>query len=53
MIRVRKLRIYPNKNQINLISETLGCCNWIKNKYLEVNIRRYENNKSQIVEQQY
>ena len=46
MIRVRKLQIYPNKKQINHINEILGCCNWIKNKYLEVNIRRYENGKS-------
>ena len=46
MKRVHKLRIYPNKTQIKLINDTLGCCNWIKNKYLEINIRRYEKDKS-------
>ena len=43
MIKVRKIEIYPNQTQINKINGTLGCCNWIKNKYLEMNIERYKN----------
>lgn len=46
MRKVVKLKIYPNSTQKDLINNTLGCCNWIKNKYLEINIRRYEEDKS-------
>ena len=46
MIKCCKIRIYPNKIQINIINSTLGCCNWIKNKYLELNIKRYDEDKS-------
>ena len=28
-----KIKIYPNSTQKDLINNTLGCCNWIKNKY--------------------
>lgn len=46
MKKVIKIKIYPNSTQKDLINNTLGCCNWIKNKYLEINIKRYEENKS-------
>lgn len=46
MIKSCKIRIYPNKSQIKIIDNTLGCCNWIKNKYLEINIKRYKEDES-------
>ena len=35
MNKVYKLRIYPNKSQIKLINETLGCCRYISNLYID------------------
>ena len=46
MIKSIKLRIYPNKTQIKIINNTLAACNFIKNKYLEYNIKNYKKNKS-------
>ena len=41
MIKTVKLRIYPNKSQIRIINDTLGCCRYIYNKYIEFNIISY------------
>ena len=45
MIKVIKLRIYPNKSQISIINGTLGCCRYIYNKYIEYNINLYKKDK--------
>ena len=45
MIKSIKLRIYPNKTQLKIINNTLGACNYIKNKYLEYNIDNYKKDK--------
>ena len=42
MIKTVKLRIYPNKSQIKIINNTLGCCRYIYNKYIEYNINSYK-----------
>ena len=42
MIKTVKLRIYPNKSQINIINGTLGCYRYIYNKYIEFNIISYK-----------
>ena len=38
-----KFRIYPNKEQQNLINQTLGCCRLIYNKGLAMRNKAYEN----------
>ena len=38
-----KFRIYPNKEQKNLISQTLGCCRLIYNKGLAMRDEAYKN----------
>ena len=43
VIKSIKLRIYPNKTQLKIINNTLGACNFIKNKYLEYNLNNREN----------
>ena len=42
MVKTVKLRIYPNKSQIRIINNTLGCCRYIYNKYIESNITSYK-----------
>jgi len=42
VIKSIKLRIYPNKTQLKIINDTLGACNFVKNKYLEYNINNYK-----------
>ena len=44
MIKSVKLRIYPNKYQLNLINNTLSCCRYIKNNYIAYNIKEYKEN---------
>jgi len=44
MIKSVKLRIYPNKHQLNLINNTLSCCRYIKNSYIAYNIKEYKEN---------
>ena len=46
MNKCYKLRIYPNKTQIDIINGTLGCCNWVKNQYLEMNMKLRNENKA-------
>ena len=40
-----KFRIYPNKEQENLILQTLGCCRLIYNKGLDMRDKAYKNGK--------
>ena len=40
-----KFRIYPNRQQEELINKTFGCCRFIYNRYLAKRIELYENNK--------
>ena len=42
MYKVYKLRIYPNKSQIKLINETIGCCRRVSNLYIEEEIKYYK-----------
>jgi len=44
MIKSVKLRIYPNKYQLNFINNTLSCCRYIKNNYIAYNIKEYKEN---------
>lgn len=38
-----KLRIYPNKEQRNLINQTLGCCRLVYNMGLEMRNKAFKN----------
>ena len=38
-----KFRIYPNKEQQNLINQTLGCCRLMYNKGLDMRNKAFEN----------
>ena len=40
-----RYRIYPNKNQKEIIAKTFGCCRFVYNKYLAKRIEMYEQNK--------
>lgn len=39
------LRIYPTKEQQGLITRTFGCCRFVWNQMLDMQINRYKNNK--------
>ena len=39
------LRIYPTKEQQDLITRTFGCCRFVYNQMLDMAINRYKNNK--------
>lgn len=43
-----KYRIYPNKEQQNLLSNTFGCTRLIYNHFLDKNIKQYETNATYI-----
>ena len=45
MVKVCKIRCYPNKSQTKLINETLSCCRYIQNLYIEYNEKIYEKEK--------
>ena len=45
MEKAYKYRIYPNKNQREIIAKTFGCCRFIYNTYLAKRIEMYEKNK--------
>ena len=45
MEKAYKFRIYPNKQQEELINKTFGCCRFVYNRYLAKRIKLYENNK--------
>ena len=53
MIKSVKLRIYPNKYQLNLINNTLSCCRYIKNNYIAYNIKEYKENGKFITGYEY
>ena len=39
MIKSIPIRIYPNKTQLKIIDDTLTACNFVKNKFLEYNLK--------------
>lgn len=45
MEKAYRYRIYPNKNQKEIIAKTFGCCRFVYNKYLAKRIEMYEQNK--------
>lgn len=46
IIKSYKYRIYPNKQQEELIKKTFGCCRFVYNYFLDLQIKEYkENNK--------
>ena len=45
MEKAYKFRMYPNKQQEELINKTFGCCRFIYNRYLAKRLELYENNK--------
>lgn len=40
MRKTYKFRIYPNRSQINIISQTLGCCRFLYNDFIAKNKQR-------------
>ena len=40
-----KYRLYPNKQQKEIIAKTFGSCRFVYNKYLATRIKKYEDNK--------
>ena len=45
VIKSIKRRIYPNKTQLKIINNTLGACNFVKNKFLEYNKNNHKEGK--------
>lgn len=45
MKKAYKFRLYPNKQQEELINKTFGCCRFVYNRYLAKRIELYKNNK--------
>ena len=45
MIKSSTLRIYPNKTQLKIINDTLAACNFVKNKFLEYNLKNRDEGK--------
>lgn len=43
-----KYRIYPNKEQKELINKTFGCCRFVYNEYLGVKISKYKESKESL-----
>ena len=47
MVKSYKYRIYPNKQQRELIKKTFGCCRYVYNYFLDIRIKAYqEHNKT-------
>lgn len=42
ILKAYKIRIYPNKQQIEQIAKTFGCCRFVYNYYLAKSIKDYE-----------
>lgn len=42
MLRAYRYRLYPNKQQQELINKTLGCCRFVYNHYLNKKIELYQ-----------
>lgn len=47
-MKTYKVRIYPTKEQVELIDKTIGCCRFVYNKGLEQKINAYKKDKSSI-----
>lgn len=45
VVKAYKIRIYPTKNQIDLIEKTFGCCRFVYNYFLAKSIKDYEETK--------
>ena len=48
MEKAYKYRIYPNKQQQELIQKTFGCCRFVYNYYLDKRIQAYKENKTSL-----
>ena len=46
MTKCCAFKVYPNATQMKIISNTLGCCRFVFNKFLEVNFKNYDDYKS-------
>ena len=44
-----EFRIYPNKEQQNLINQTFGCCRLVYNLGLEMRNKAFENGEKLII----
>lgn len=42
IVKAYKIRIYPTKDQIDLIEKTFGCCRFVYNYFLAKSIKDYE-----------
>ncbi len=47
-MRAYKYRIYPNKEQRELIEKHFGCCRFVYNWALETKIKAYEEDKTDL-----
>lgn len=45
MLKAYKYRLYPNKQQIEQIQKTFGCCRFVYNQCLSFKINKYTNEK--------
>lgn len=45
MIKSIKLRIYPNKTQLEIINRTLDGCHFVKNEFLAYNKNNHDKGK--------
>lgn len=45
MLKAYKYRIFPNRQQEELIQKTFGCCRFVYNTILFYKISKYENEK--------
>ena len=48
MNKAFKFRLYPNKEQSNLINRTFGCVRFVYNKMLGDKIKHYEDTKENL-----
>lgn len=48
MLKAYKYRIYPNKQQEELIQKTFGCCRFVYNQMLALKIEKYKSEKISI-----
>lgn len=48
MEKAYKYRIYPNKQQRELIQKTFGCCRFVYNYYLDKRIQAYQQDKTSL-----
>lgn len=48
ILKAYKYRIYPNKQQTELINKTIGCCRFVFNYYLNRRIELYKSDQKTI-----